>query len=150
MAWGTRPPILTLNHDESFGVQRFFWAILNTPLIMRPYPPPPEAPPLVGKPLISKCEFLARTEHETLLVSDSVGPVCNLPKPKTYLERDRHPFLFKWLNMFDSMNQISHLGNGWFPYAPCMEYLPTFKFKPNVGKYTSPMDPMGLFQPTNI
>ena len=32
------------------------------------------------------------------------------------------------------------------PYAPCMEYLLYIYhiFKPHVGKYTSPMDPMGL------
>ena len=31
------------------------------------------------------------------------------------------------------------------PNASCMKYLPTFtiQFKPNVGKYSSPMDPMG-------
>ena len=28
------------------------------------------------------------------------------------------------------------------PYAACMEYFPTFE--PNVGKYSSPMDPMGM------
>ena len=33
-----------------------------------------------------------------------------------------------------------------FPEDPCMVYLPTFTIKkqPNVGKYISPMDPMGL------
>ena len=38
----------------------------------------------------------------------------------------------------------------YFPYAPCMEYLPTFTYiypknHPNVGKYTSTMEHMGFW-----
>ena len=38
------------------------------------------------------------------------------------------------------------------PYNPCMVYLPTFGwfFMVNVGKYTSPMDPMGIEDDTKL
>jgi len=40
-----------------------------------------------------------------------------------------------------------YLGVGYIPYHPCLVYLPTFRliFMVNVGKYTSPMDDMGMW-----